>query len=148
MDEVYDAIVAYLKRPETSPLIVDPITSDVPPIRYENEPFVKPEPPKPWVAVSLSGIVYGQASIGAHEQADNRWDEAGQLWLPVFVPSGSGSSRARQLAKQLANLFRGLTLLDGSLEFMDAFIGTGAPSEEKGSWYELPVSIEWRRIEA
>jgi len=66
----------------------------------------------------------------------------------VFVPVGSGAVRARQLAKQLCNLFRGLTLLNDSLEFMDSFIGEGAPAPEEGNWFELSVAIEWRRIEA
>jgi hypothetical protein len=71
----------------------------------------------------------------------------GNLWLSVFVPVGSGGSRARQLAKLLADIFRGVTLLSGNLEFLDAFIGEGMAAEE-GNWFELPCVIEWRRMEA
>lgn len=147
-DAVYDAIKTYLSTAGNVAVLADPVTSVVPPIRFENESFPKPNPPAPWIGMALTGVLYGQESIGASDQADNRWDEAGHLWLPVFVPTGSGASRARQIAKQLSNLFRGLTLLDGRLEFMDAFIGEGEPAAEEGNWYILPLSVEWRFIDA
>lgn len=147
-DAVYDAIKTFLSTPGNVAVLADPLTSAVPTFRFENERFVKPNPPLPWISVALTGVLYGQESIGASDQADNRWDETGHLWLPVFVPTGTGVSRARQIAKQLANLFRGLTLLSGTLEFMDAFIGEGEPAEEEGNWFKLPVTIEWRRMDA
>lgn len=148
-DAVYDAIKSYLQTAANVAVLVDPDTGVVPPFRFENENFEKPNPPSPWIAVAMTGVLYGQQSLGASVQSDNRWDESGHLWLPVFTPSGSGSSRARQIAKMLANIFRGLnTLLNGSLEFRDAFIGEGAPASEDGNWYELPLVIEWRRVEA
>jgi Bacteriophage related domain of unknown function len=147
-DAVYDAIKTYLQTPSVIAGLADSVTSVVPPFRFENEAFEKPNPPAPWIAVALTGVLYGQESLGASVQADNRWDESGHLWLPVFVEAGTGASRARQLAKMLADIFRGLTLLAGSLEFRDAFIGEGGPSSEVGNWYELPVAIEWRRVEA
>lgn len=65
-----------------------------------------------------------------------------------MVPVGTGSLDARRCAKQLADLFRGVTLLSGSLEFRDAFIGQGELAVEVGNWFKLPVDIEWRRIDA
>lgn len=147
-DAVYDAIKTLLSTPSVVAGLADPITSVVPPIRFENERFAQPRPPAPWIAMALTGVVYGQQSIGASEQADNRWDESGDLWLSVFVPTGSGSSRAWQLGRLLADIFRGRTLLAGSLEFMDAFIGQGTPAEDEGNWFVLPISIEWRHIDA
>lgn len=147
-DAVYDAIKAFLETPANVAVLADPTTSVVPPFRFENEDFQAPDPPAPWIAMALTGVMYGQQSIGASLQADNRWDEQGTLWLPVFVVSGSGGSRARQLAKLLADLFRGRTLLSGSLEFMDSFIGGGGPADEDGNYFELSLAIEWRRIEA
>lgn len=152
-DAVYDAIKAFLETPANVASLADPITSVVPTFRFENSAgFITPTDasgaPTPWIAVGMSGVVYGQQSMGAARQADNRWDEDGTLWLPVYVASGTGSSRARQLAKLIADLFRGLTMLSGSLEFGDAFIGAGAASEEDGNWYEIPLGIEWRRVEA
>ncbi len=136
-DAVYDAVKAYLTAQWT-----------VTPIRWENELFEKPEPPSHWIAVALTGVLYGQQSIGASLQAANRWDETGSLWISVFAPIGVGASYARALAKQLADIFRGTTLLSGSLEFMDAVIGTNGPAPEEGNWFEILCSIEWRRMEA
>jgi hypothetical protein len=144
-DAVYSAIVAYLAANTAS--LADPVTGDIPYIRYENDPLAPPDT-KPWVAVALTGQLYSQQSIGAATQADNRWDERGHLWLPVFVQTGSGAVRARQLAKQLADLFRGQRLVNDTLEFMDAFIDEGAPAQEDGNWFRIPVAIEWRRFEA
>lgn len=147
-DGVYDAIKTYLETGATVAILADSETGVVPPFKFENESFDQPDPPAPWIAMALTGVLYGQESIGASRQADNRWDEAGRVWLPVFVPVGSGASRARQLAKLLANLFRGLTLMNGDLEFMDAFIGEGEPAPEEGNWFKIPLVIEWRRVEA
>lgn len=119
------------------------------PIRWGNENFDPPaDPPSPWIAVTISGTTYGQQSIGAGTQAANRWDEDGLLWLYVLVPSGTGELTARALGRQLEDLFRGLTLLAGSLEFRDSHKGQGGPSSERGNWYEIPVALEWRRIDA
>jgi hypothetical protein len=145
-DAVYDAIKTYLTANQSS--LTDPDTSDAVTIRFENESFDLPNPPKPFVSVALTSSVYGQQTIGASLQAQNRWDERGHLWLAVFAQTGSGVSRARHLAKQLADLFRGTTLLSGSLEFMDSFIGEGEPGAEDGNWYKLPLAIEWRRMDA
>lgn len=147
-DAVYDAIKAYLETAANVAVLVDASTGIVPPFRFENENFNKPEPPAPWIAMAITGVIYSQESIGAGQQEDNRWDETGHLWLPVFVPAGTGASRARQLGKMLANIFRGLTLLNDSLEFMDSFIGEGEPAPEEGNWYKLEVAIAWRRMEA
>lgn len=147
-DAVYDTIQAYLQNAANVAVLADPGTGLVPPIRFENEEFDKPNPPAPWIAMAVTGVLYGQQSLGMPTQAANRWDEQGHLWLPVFVPVGTGGSRARQLAKQLADIFRGLTLLNGSLEFMGAFIGEGAPSPEEGNWFQLIVAVEWRRMDA
>lgn len=107
------------------------------------------ETPEPFVSVEFTGRSYGQVSIGASLQADNRWDEEGMLFLDVFWPVGTGSREARAAAKQLTDKFRGLTLLSGNLEFGDAAIGSGAKSEKyNGNYFVIPVDIEWRRVEA
>jgi hypothetical protein len=108
-----------------------------------------PSPRVPYVVVEMSGTLYAQMTVGAAEPVSaNRWDEEGFLWLHVLVENGSGARLARQYAKQLADLFRGLTLLAGDLEFMDARLGRGMPGEIDGNWFRLPVEIEWRRMEA
>jgi hypothetical protein len=148
-DAVYTAIKAFLSNAANVAVLADPTTHVVPPFRYENETFTLPNNPlAPWVDMALSSVLYGQQSIGAETQADNRWDETGHLWLSVFVEAGTGSERVRELAKLLADMFRGLTLLNKNLEFMDSFIGEGQPNAEDGNWFKLPLIIEWRRIEA
>ena len=102
----------------------------------------------PFIAVDFHGTVYGQQSIGANKQSDNRWDREGIIWFFIFVPRNTDFSEASGAAKAIANIFRGLTLLSGSLEFRDATIGTGAAATEDGAWFNVPVSIEWRFIDA
>jgi len=149
-DVVYTAIRQYLDGVNATP----PAWS-VTPIQYENEKPVRTDdgnnPPTatPWLMIEMTGTLYSQESIGANTQAQNRWDEEGQLFGHVFVPSGTGGVTARQLAKQFADLFRGTRLLpDQSLEFMDASIGIGAIGEDTGNWFRISVDIRWRRMEA
>lgn len=138
---VFDAIRSFLTEHWTTT-----------PIAWENE-----TPPATvdaqgaaiaWVLVEMTGTLYGQMSIGASLQADNRWDEEGQLWLHVFVPKGTGGSLVRQHAKALADLFRGTRLVNDSIEFRDASIGMGEPGDEQGKWFRVSCNIEWRRMEA
>ncbi len=143
-DIVYDATKAHLAAQ----------WGTTTPIEWENGgepddlPFVRPEPPAPYVMMEMTGTLYGQQSIGAGDQADNRWDEEGILWLHVMVPTGSGSSTARRYGKRLADIFRGTHLLDDSLSFGDARIGVGEAGDDDGNWYRISVDIEWRRMEA
>jgi|SRR5215217_7119763 len=138
---VYDAVRTYLTAQWSAC-----------PIAFENEPFERPMDengvPLPWIAMEMMGTVYGQQSIGARTQAENRWDEEGQLWLHVFVASGTGSSLVRGYAKQLADLFRGTLLLSDTLEFGDASLGMGEPGDDEGAYFRVSVSVTWSRMEA
>lgn len=144
----YGAIKAHLQDPDVVAVLADAETGNPPPFRFSNEPFTKPEPPAPWIAVDLTRVLYGQESIGASEQKDNRWDANGDLSIRVLVASGTGADRAWELAEAIADIFRGLTLFGGDLEFGFAFTDEGGPSEEEGNWYELPIIIKWRHVEA
>jgi hypothetical protein len=105
--------------------------------------------PIPFVEVSFTGRTYEQVSLGASEQRDNRWDEEGILFLDVLVKINSGSHAARTYAKSLCDIFRGVTLLSGTLEFRSASIGEGAKSNKyNGNYFSIPVDIDWRRVEA
>lgn len=150
---VYQALKNYLQDPDVVAKLayVDPDTSEerIPPIRFENENFTPPNPPAPWLAMEVFGILSGQESIGASVQADNRWDETGYVSLKVLVASGTGSDQARQIAADIRlGIFRGLTLMDGNLEFLEANESQGGPSEEVGNWFEIPITIQWRHVEA
>lgn len=150
-DPVFDAIREYLGYTNDSgawvPGAWDPADGA---LVYENQGDGAPAGEvATWILVMLNSTLYGQQSIGAGEQADNRWDESGTLWLHVFTPKGTGSVEARRLAKGLANLFRGNnTLMNGLLEFMDADLGAGDPGKENANYYLMSVSVDWRVIDA
>ncbi len=137
-DIVYDAVEAFLVANwTTTPLV------------FENpqNPYPQPGPdgvPIPWVKVEIAGNVYDQVSIGAGSPADDSWREEGQLWLHVFVPAGSGSRKARQIATALTWLFRGAQL-DPDIEFRDMSVGLGEPGDDYGNTWRLSVSIDWFR---
>lgn len=138
---VYDAIRAELEASWTTI-----------PLTFENEAFTPPTDgdgkPQPFVAVEMTGNLYGQQSIGAGDPGDNRWDEEGVLWLHIFVRSGTGGQTVRTYAKSLADIFRGKLLLGGAIEFMDASIGLGESGDDSANYYRVSVSIDWRRIDA
>lgn len=139
-DPVFEAIKEYLGNG------VSTGAWQLAPIRYPNDPFEIPD--GPWVDFEIAGQLFGQQSIGAETQAANRWDEEGQIYLHVIVPTGSGSTRVRGAAWTLASLFRGKTLLSGQLEFLDASIGLGDPGNEEGNSYRVTVSVDWRHWDA
>ncbi|WP_454629532.1 phage tail terminator-like protein [Bradyrhizobium cenepequi] len=151
-DPVFDAIREFLgyADPETGELVTGAWDFSLAPLVYENDGDGPPSGEvSNWVLVVLTSALYGQQSIGAGEdQAGNRWDEDGALWFHVFTPRGTGSREARRIAKGLANMFRGATMLNGRLEFMDADMGAGDPGAENANYYLISVSIDWRVIDA
>ena len=135
-DAVYDAIKTYLSAAWTDTQI-----------QWVNEEYAA-SGDAPFVKVQFHGAVYGQETIGANTQAENRWDREGNLWLYVMVPRNSSFTNASGAAVALAELFRGQTMLSGAIEFMDANIGMSHFGDEEGAWFIVPVSIEWRHINA
>lgn len=134
--EVFTAIKDYLTASWTTT-----------PISYENEEFAPPIAngvSGPWIAVEVSGTFYDQASIGSGTASANLWREEGQLWIHVYVATGSGSLVVRQYAKQIVDLFRGKSLLSDSLRFRDASIGMGHPGDEDGRYWGLSCSVDWQ----
>src|SRR5690348_10060801 len=83
----------------------------VTPVAFENEDYEPTTDPngarQPWVYVEIMGGLYEQLSIGAGSAKANLWQAKGQVWLHVFVPSGSGADAAAGYADALAELFRG-----------------------------------------
>lgn len=138
-DPVFEAIKAHLTANWDA--------SDCP-IAWPNEGFVQSATPTQFLAVEITSTSYDQQSIGEADQADNRWDEDGRLWVHVMVKRGSGASGARGAGRAIANLFRGTTLLAGQLEFMEASIGLGQPGDEQGNYYRVSVDVEWRYWDA
>lgn len=146
-DPVFDAIQAYLGETASSGGAWD---WTVAPLVYENTGNGEPAGEvQGWIAVILDAALYSQQSIGAGiDQAGNRWDEEGTLWFHIFMPRDVGSREARRVAKGLANLFRGKTLINGQLEFLDADLGAGDPGAENANYFLMSVSIGWRYVDA
>jgi hypothetical protein len=134
-DPVWDAIKTYLTANWTAT-----------PLAYPNE-WYDPAEGTSWVYVELTRAVYGQESIGETRQSDNRWDEEGVLWLHLNVGKSVDVSKIGGAARALADLFRGTTLLSGSLEFLDANIDAGGQSED-GNWFRQSCAIDWRHMDA
>lgn len=134
---VYDAIRTLLTAQWTTTTIA-----------WENEGYTKPEPPAAWVMVEVTGTLYAPMSIGSGIHADDRWDEEGTVWIHVLVPTGTGTSLQRSYCKTIADIFRGTTLLDGDLEFLDASIGMGDQGDDEGNYWRVTVAVDWRRMEA
>ena len=131
---VYDAVRAYLEANYASTLLL-----------FENERT--DTPPGPWVLIEFISTTYAQQSLGAGSQAANRWDEDGTFFAHVVVPGGSGVRDAFSYARIIADLFRGLTLVNGNLEFMDVVVGYGE-SQDEGNWYRVSVNVAWRLIDS
>lgn len=115
-------------------------------IRFENDTFDLDD--NAFVDVEMTGTSYAQQSIGASRQQDNRWDDEGVFWIHILVPVGTGGSTVRAYAKQMADLFRGQTLMNGQLEFREAFIGRGQPGFEDGKFYRVTVYQKYRWMDA
>jgi Bacteriophage related domain of unknown function len=116
------------------------------PLLYENE--YTDAPSTAWALVEMSATQYFQTSIGAQTQAANRWDEEGSFFIHVMVPAGSGVTDAFAYSYALADLFRGLTLLNGNVEFNDVIVGAGSGSDDEGNWYRVSVNVGWRMIDS
>lgn len=137
-DPVWDAIKAHLTANWTAT-----------PVSYPNEWYDPTEGAgAAWMRARLSRSLYGQETIGEGEQADNRWDEEGVLFLHLFAGKQIDVSKIGGAAKALADLFRGVTMLSGNLEFLDADIDDGDENKENGNWYVQTISISWRHWDA
>lgn len=107
------------------------------PIALPNEHFDVPEPPGPWLSVSATSTMLAPSDLGA-----DVWLEEGTFYVDVMIPTGSGTSTARTLAKNVANVFRGLGPED--VVYRSATIGGGSVGTEDGLWWCLTVSVDWR----
>lgn len=107
-------------------------------LAWPNEPFTEPagDPPALWVAVEDSGNNLAPLDVGGRV-----WQEEGTLYCHVMAPSGTGTDAARTLAKQIANVFRGLGARD--VVYRSASIGDGGLSDTDGLWWRLTVSVDW-----
>ncbi|MER9056423.1 hypothetical protein [Mesorhizobium sp. M0910] len=118
---------------------------NVTPVVFENDEYQLPDVPTEFVYVEIYGDFYDQISIGAEPREDNLWREGGQVYLHVMTPNGTGSRRARVLAKQLVGLFRGQDI--DSVTFRDASIGVGDPGRTFANYYAMTAIVNFERDE-
>ena len=102
-----------------------------------NEPFTVPKPPRPWLRVSITSDVLQPLELGA-----DVWQEEGTAYVEVVVPAFTGTRIARALAKNIANLFRGLD--PAPVVYLGTSIGDGVVQPVDGMWWGLTVAIDWR----
>ena len=103
------------------------------PIEWPNENFTAPEF-STWLSVEAEGDVLEPIELGG-----GAWEERGVFIVHVIVPLGTGSLAARQIAKDVANIYRGV---NGFTVYRRAVIGSGSPTED-GKWWVLTVNVEW-----
>jgi len=111
---------------------------------FENEGVITPDPPSPWVLVEVFGREYLQTSIGSGDPDAERWTEDGTLNAHVMVPLGTGATEASRIAQVLVRLLRGVRLPNDT-EFEGAAIGAGDPGDERGKYWRLTASVDWKR---
>jgi hypothetical protein len=114
------------------------------PLLFENEGESSADT---WVMVEYNSTSFTQESIGAGSVAANRWDEEGSFFCHVFTRRGIGTTDARAVSYGIADLFRGVTLLNDAIEIRDIIIGQGGPDEE-GNFYIISVNVGWRMIDS
>ncbi|RWQ56565.1 MAG: hypothetical protein EOS82_03465 [Mesorhizobium sp.] len=112
---------------------------------FENDDYQLPDTATEFVYVEIFGGFFDQISLGAELREDNLWREAGQVSFHVMTPNNSGSRRARDLAKQLVNLFRGQDI--DTVTFRDASIGAGDPGRKFANYYAMTATVNFERDE-
>lgn len=105
-------------------------------IAYPNEPFSQPEPPAIWVAMEATGDVLNPIELPAKV-----YREEGTIYFHVMCPANWGSDLARTLAKNIANIFRGLP--PRAVIYRGGSIGHGAIADTQGGWWMLTVAQDY-----
>jgi len=107
------------------------------PISWPNEKFLQPNPPSPFLVVGITSTV-----TQPHELGGAGWTEEGTATIDVFVPARTGSLLARQIAKAVSNVFRGIP--PQPVVYLSGSIGNGVIAEPDGLWWVLTVSVDWQ----
>ena len=107
------------------------------PFGLPNGPFTVPKPPRQWLRISTPSDFLPPIKRGA-----DVWQEEGTAYVEVVVPAFTGTRIARALAKNIANLFRGLD--PAPVVYLGTSIGDGVVQPVDGLWWGLTVAIDWR----
>lgn len=92
----------------------------------------------PWARVRLVHADGGAASLSG-ALATKRYRRDGFLTVQVFVPSGEGLSRARQLAKIVMDAYDGASTPGGAW-FRNARLNEVGPD---GNWFQVNVLVDF-----
>ncbi|EHM00532.1 hypothetical protein HMPREF9946_02572 [Acetobacteraceae bacterium AT-5844] len=112
-------------------------TGRLPMIQWPNETFIRPTA-QPFLEVEGIGNIAEPVEMGRNGQ----WNEDGTLHVQVYVPRGTGSTLAREIAERVVRLFRGAC--EGPVVYRRTSIGAGEKETEgTGMWWRLPVYIDW-----
>lgn len=109
-------------------------------VEWPNEAFTRPDPPAPFLSVEMAGDGMGAIEMGGQ----GAWQERGQLFLHVLVPTGTGTTGVRAIAKALSDLFRNVSTEANALIYERQSIGMGEPEEDDGPWWVMSVSVAWK----
>lgn len=138
-DTVYSAVREYLEANWSATTI-----------KWENETFDLPTPtdypaaPAAFLVVEFVGDSYRQASIGSGSPTTERWIETGAVMIYSVVQAGAGVLVARENAAAVAELLRGM-ILPGTIRIEAMSFGDSGPGDEDGSWWQLPLRVNWLR---
>jgi hypothetical protein len=91
--------------------------------------------PAPWVRLTIIPGDGFQASLGTPRV----WRSTGLVTVQVFVPLGQGDGLARELADDVAGLFRGVSL-SGLIFRAPSLTRIGAD----GAWYQINVATPYQ----
>lgn len=102
-----------------------------------------------WATMMPEGSAETQVSVGAPN--NQRWREDGSLSFVAFVPSGTGTDRALELAEGLRDMIRGKQVSAGvgepTIVFRDAQPpDTALPSvvdASSGNWFGYSISATY-----
>lgn len=107
-------------------------------VAWPNEPFVKPEPPAPWLAVEA----YGDGSDPIELGLEAAWLEEGSIDVHVMIPVGSGISTGLAIRKEVQDLFRGIE--PAALIYDGSALNRLGPTADDKLYRPLTVRIFYR----
>lgn len=112
-------------------------------VAWPNVVFTPPSPMEPWCRFSILSAGAERMSMGVPGQ--NRATYAGRIVLQVFVPKGAGEIKARRLADQAAEIFRGFRLSAFRFDLPSIKDVTASTAGLADRWYQVNVDMPFRR---
>ena len=112
------------------------------PIAWPNVAFTPPDPPSPWLRVSLQDGQSAYISAGVPGANVSRY--AGVLIIQIFVPVKTGEGLCREPADDICGYFRNKTV--GNVRFASVSAELSSNSLADG-WLQMNVNAPFTRDE-